>query len=588
MQTYSSLNQFDEYRSESGITMIEKSNSFYDVSGGSIGIYCEDANIPSLVLSTESGSIQSGNARIVKPPYSKFVVKQSTELIIDENTTISTDMDVHGTVVLKSGVRLVLDHASLLTFYPDSTLVIESGCEIHIANDSLITIYGKVDVSLAALASTLHQVNVVIDTIAVLNVNEIDLGTREYSLTDFDKSLRDMSIISNTQGEHNSGMAKLGYTWKGGDVTSGSQVIDINVMWGNAILGDFKFQCLGSQETTIDNLQIVRNLKVNEGSTLNVASMFAGFQYIEPELYLGVVIENIATPADCEVRGKLICSGNGIVTVDRKATLHISESGSVYLEDDAILRCTHIEEDDQVLFVDGTLSIDRIEQLAIPSPTNIVFGEKGKLVIRNKYPDETVLFSTPNGVRESELYRLFGDNLSHVEYHVPENCGIAIDEYFQFYSRDMTEWYAGMRFEKAVKDGLLVWENGFIRLDHTIIPWVTTASSLYDVANLFKNSSSDKKSRLQEVVDHMVYCGTGDIVFQLVDGENTASLTMRTAAPSIRTAANVPGTDVYRLTTTTSGFLFARNDVPSSSKETIVSPDGIIGAIGTETEVVLK
>ena len=53
------------------------------------------------------------------------------------------------------------------------------------------------------------------------------------------------------------------------------------------------------------------------------------------------------------------------------------------------------------------------------------------------------------------LYRLFENVIDHVEYHISNNTGIAIDKYYEYFNRDMVDWFGGRRIEKAIHEANL-------------------------------------------------------------------------------------------------------------------------------------
>ena len=98
----------------------------------------------------------------------------------------------------------------------------------------------------------------------------------------------------------------MGFVWVSGTVKNNAKVLDIEILWGKAILGDFKFSVLGTQNEEISNFTSIRKLKIRKNSTLYIQENFESFRYIHPELYLGIVIGNKKNSAECSCYGNII------------------------------------------------------------------------------------------------------------------------------------------------------------------------------------------------------------------------------------------------------------------------------------------
>ena len=360
----------------------EGSNSFYDITDGKLNLYCtrDVTNSHMFIAYTEVGSMRVGNTFTVGNTtgcmYQEFVAKTGTELTIDHQFRASNgSMSIHGTCNIEAGAQLIIENESTVTFYSDSVLNIDLSKyyqnetptpSVLVNGYSTLNIYGDINITLpanvpgtsvsqkrskklAALDSIINNDAIQIDSAAhinVTNMNELVLGDREVSLTDYEVMLRGKVINIHTQGEYNTSTGRVGYTWKAGSVTNGSQCIEMSTLWGTAVLGDFKLSILGKQETEVPDLQVLESFHVGKGTTLHIAESFNGNTYIRPELYLGRIIGNCTESGTGVIDGTVYVSGSSArITVDREATLTISETGSVYLQKNAKLYSTYNKSD---------------------------------------------------------------------------------------------------------------------------------------------------------------------------------------------------------------------------------------------------
>lgn len=613
-------NALNESMLESNESMLESipdgSNSFYNFSNidteGMLNLYKVDGRILpySFMVYSEHGSIHTGEntfciSRNEGSLYGTLTLKPDTELIVDNAINFDNAIsEIHGTVRLLAGTKIIASNSSSVIFYSDSTLEIDlndyyqndtTHPPIEVGEGTEFKIYGEINIKLpqdtsmdfntrlAAADSIINNESIYIDSAARINI-ELDFDQRETSLTDYEYLLRDKVINIHTQGETNTHTGRIGYVWKSGSIADRSQIIRLNVLWGEVVLGDFKLSVLGRQTVEMPNLQIIESIHVMKGTTLHISERFGyngiEYQYVRPELYLGRVIDNCANPGYAIIDGNVIVDGpTALLTLDRSGNLTIGESGRVELKNGAVMRSAY-NTNQPVLFINGILVIDYIEQLIGFTSDNIVFGEKGKLIILNPPSDEyRLLWSTPNGIKNSKLYNLFENVLDHVEYHISANTGIKIDQYYDFFGRDMKEWYNGMRIEKAIHEGLIVWhDGGCIELDHNIIPWITQDSSLMEMSRIFKSYGSYDKDRLQEVVSRLKYAGSGDINFRIIynNDENEMeckTMTLCLKGTSVKSVVNKPNTDSYEVTADGPGDVFIRNMI--SDVESVVSEDSL-------------
>lgn len=598
--TQQTLIGFESYRKDNNIIPPVGSNSFYDVGSGGINILSKknSSNIYKFELFIDKGEVFTGPGNFIVSSddisvYESINVISNTSLKVNHVMTISNGkMEVHGTLDLMQNSQLIVKNNSDVIFYTDSIFSIQDHTKIIVESGSSLTIYGLINVQLSSVYNVLNAQNVTIDSAAVMNVNGMEaLGPRHFSMTDYYTELSERIINIHTQGEKNFSDGRIGYKWTYGTPTNCSQVIEMDVLWGEAILGDFKLSALGIPETDIPNLQMISDVHIYKDTIMYITDEYNGNTYINPELYLGIVIGNNSRPANCEVDGTLIVDGSHcMITVDRGATIHINESGKLYLRNNAIMRSTY-NKNTEVLYIDGTLIIDNISQINTFDMDNIVFGDNGKVIILNPDTGEKqLLWTTPNGIEESDLYRLFKDTIDHIEYHISNNTGIGIDQYYDFYARDMTNWFGGRRIEKAIHDGILVWhDGGFIELYHDITPWVDTSCTLLEASRIFKTYGSYDKDKLQDAVNRLRYAGCGNILFRFINGKNVGEVMMVLESIKMKNVLNYPMTDMYILNTDNDGELFLRNKVGEPTPENIITNKSrVVDVLNNKAEFILK
>lgn len=566
-----------------------ESNSFYTIGDGQIMLYTvrDDDSDYRFDIYTNSGTVHVGEGEfaiagdIVSTylPYRDMTVITGTELVIDDTLKVSKGtMTVYGTVEIPEDGRLTLLNGGSVTFALESELTLEEGGRITINSGCSLTIYGTINIPLSYVDTFMEIDGLTIDSAAVMNVTGMDsMGSRIYSLTDYYTDLSNQVIKSNTQGEKNFTTGRIGYKWTDGNSLHQSQSIQISTLYGESILGDFKLSILGYTSTEITNYQLITNLIIESDTTLYVADDFYGYSYVNPELYIGRIVGNCKTTGLVEVYGTLIVSGSSsMITLDRGGQLIIEEGAEVYLQNGSIMRSTYNE--DAVLYINGTLTIDTIDQIDTFVYDNIVFGDNGKLAILN--PDtgaKQLLWTTPNGIKESKLYELFEDRIEKVEYHINANNGIGVDEYYEYYNREFTDWYGGRRIEQAIHEGLLVWhDGGFIELYSDVTPWVNKNCTLLQASRIFKTFGTYDYQKLQELVNHLQYAGSGNILFRFIDGNDVAEVTLVLDAIHMTNIYNHPLTGTYVLSTDNSGELFLKNNLSTVTPENIIVKEATV------------
>lgn len=582
------LMMFETARRQANHIPPQGSNSFYTIGSGEINLLVKrsDPEDYRFDIFTNKGTIYTGPGNFLfagdihdtNKPYGELTVITETQLSVNHILTISGGkMDVHGTLELMSHSQLVIRDNAKVTMFLDSTFIIRDDTQILIEKGSSLTIYGGINIHLNRVDSLVNTDGIIIDSAAVMTVDGMDLlGKREYSLTDYDAYLRTKVINVDTQGSIDTPHGRICYTWKDGSPLNKSQLLRMNIMWGNVILGDFKYSVLGVPEKIIDDLQIIQELIVEKGTTLHITEEYQGYRYIRPSLYLGIIVDNCKQPASCTVNGKIVVDDkNCTIIIDRGSSLKVSKGGELWLNHGAKLLNTHNDEDAPLLYLDGTLYIEDLSQIESFSHDNIIMGEDAKVVIFNPEGEERrVLFSTPNGIHDSDLYKFFRDRIDQVEYHIPKNTGIVIDQYYDFYARQFTDWYGGRRIEKAIHDGIIVWHDGaFIELNSEVIPWVNSECTLLHAARLFKTFGSFDTDKLQEAVERLKYAGAGNIVFRFVDGDHFHEVTMVLDGITMKNVVNHPLTHMYVLTTDNDGELFMRSKVANATVKSIINPN---------------
>lgn len=574
---YDSICEYEKYRSDNQFIPPLESNSYYDINTGIINVYTTLES--KFRLYTDSGTINLGNDdfQIGENQYELFTVITGTKLIIDNKLTIiDAPFSVHGDVVFNSGSVLYLTKNATGVFYADSHIRIEDNVSIIVEDGCSLDVFGEVDIHINVIDQIINNANVIVDTAAFIKAFGIegpDVENRIFSLTDYDSYLRTQFISQYTQGEQNTIYGRMGYVWRGGNTEINSTQIEIGTLYGECILGDFRLSILGKQESLVPDLQILVHSFVDPEATLMITDTYHDKLYHRPELYLGYIRGNVFTGGTCTVDGKIIVDGSSSkITIDKYSKLTINEGGLVEVKNNSNIICNS-DPDEVALVINGTLIVDTIEQINSFNPNNIEFGPNGKVIILNNYPDDhKLLWTTPIGIHSTDLYRLFENRLNHIEYHIQSNTGIGIDEYYEFYARDMTDWYSGMRIEKAIHEGMIKWhKNGFIELNQSVTPWVDETSSLLHAARIFKSYGSYDGDKLQEVVNRLRYAGASDIIFRFIHGDTHHDVPLVLDDCTMYSIVNKPMTTHYILNVQNNdGELYLRNKVPNTNDSTII------------------
>ena len=597
------LTKFEEIRKSLNYIPPLGSNSFYIVGNGTINILTkrDDPDDYRFELSTDSGIIEIGDKTFyivgdihnIEYPYENMIIIENTSIILSNILNVyNSKIETYGTFKMNSHSYLNIRNNGNVILYRNSNFIVEDNVSIKIDPGCSLNIYGNIYISLDSVSTLINTPGIRIDSAAVMYISGLEkLGTRLFSLTDYYKELSNQIININTQGEKNfiNGIGRIGYKWIDGNPLKRYQIIQLSILYGNAILGDFKLSILGLPNEPMIDIQIINSLIIENDTTLHITDKYNNYNYAYPELYIGIVIGNCRVPGQCIVKGKINVSGvNSKIIIDRGGSLVIEENGEIELNDLSIIKSTY--NTSEVLFINGKLIIDDINQINTLTKENIVFGDNGKLIIRN--PDngtKRILFSTPNGIHNTDLYQMFGDRLDHIEYHISNNTGIKIDQYYEFYAREFISWYNNIRIEKAIHDGLIVWhDGGFIKLDQSIIPWVNSKCNLLHASRLFKSFGSFDYERLQEVVNRLKFAGCGNILFIFSYNNQSHEVELQLDGISMKHIINNPDSNSYKLLTDNNGELFIKNNLSVVSPETIIDKKSLKLEVCNETEFILK
>lgn len=585
MKKQPSLIQFEQERFKENLIPPLASNSFYEVGNGEIVLTClrNDPEDYRFDIRVHKGHVHTGfgnffivnDIKNIQQPYRNMRIDQDAQLSVNQGFTVSGELQVYGTVNLMQHARIYSRGKGSIIFNPTSTLNIDQDSDIIVEKTATFIIYGTINIHIAKLNAMLSAPNLIIDSAAIINVSGIKYNDTEFSLIQYVGELSKIDITQNTRREthFDHGNSRIAYVWTDGHPNRHAHTVDIQLLKGACPLGYFKFGATGHLTKIEDGEKTVRNLEIHPKATLYIQEKYRETSFMHPELYVGVMIGRSKYPGKCICRGTIICDGpHSRITIDRNGELFIEKGGKIYIQNESTLRSTN--NDGVCLQIDGTLIIDDIEQMKSFRSDNISFGKDGKIIIRNPSKEERrILFSTPDGIQNSDFYRILKDHIDHVEYHVSKNTGIKIDHYYEFFNRDLVKWFGDRRIEQAIFDKILVWENGgYIELDRSTIPWVNEYCTLLNVAGIFKTFGKDEKEKLQDLVNRLRYAGSGNITFRFVYGENSHELTLPLdGIKMINVFYNHP-IRKYVVTTDADGFLFLQNNVKNISKENLIQP----------------
>ena len=568
------------------------SDSFYVVGNGTIGLYVvdDDPDTYQFDLSIDDGSVDVGlgsfqiSKRLTSllSHYRSLLVKEDSKLTINNNLTLTDgNMIVNGHLNIESLASLILREHSEVTFSATSELTINDESFILMDDTSKIYIYGTIYVHINKIQTILNQPSIYIDPSASIKINGLRESIREYSLTDFINEMNSEVININTVKEKNYNNNQLRCKWEDGSPVTNNHTISIICEIGNIIAGDLKKSFLGLFNDLGQNQRTICDLIVNKYATLIVSETYQDYQYYYPSLYIGQKIDNCKRPAQLVVNGKLIVDGeNCCIYLDRGGSMTIN--GEVQLLNKSSIQLT--EYDQVAIQINGKLIIDSLDQLIGFSKQNISFGKDGKLIILNKYNDnDKVILSLPNGIETSKLYNLFKERLEFIEFHLPNNCGIKIDQDFENFKRQMKYWYGNYTLDEAIKNKLIVWaDNAFIELNHEVLNWIDLGSNLYSITRLFQTSGESAREELQSIVDKFILAKSGNIRFKFMEDPSVKEIIMILKIPKINSVYYDNRNNDYVIQVDSLGYLFMCNNVSKIKSNYIIENNKQIKSLLSE------
>lgn len=517
------LIQFNEYMKTIERKPPVNSDSFYTIQNGDVSLFCIEED--KYEITVRSGTIftGAGNCYISKGNESLFkqltVIPESTLNVIQGFTIIDSNVTIQGNVILNHHSRMYIRGNSKVRFTESSSIDVDDNSDIIVEKSADVLISGEVKIGIRRLESFTEKINIKFESSSVILIKDLNESGSNYTLNAYRSELSKLHITPNSINEkvYNHGENILGYKWVSGTYEKRHQILDLYTYKGIAILGSLKILFKGIPNDILPNTTGLRNLYIGKKTELHIVEKFGDQTYVRSKLYIGAYT-NGKSPAECHVSGKVLCKGEGSsIILDKNGRFYIEETAEVKIAEGATFWCDP-SCTEKILYIDGTLIIDYIEQIETFRAQNISFGEKGKIIILNPSKEERrYLFSTPNQIKTTSLYKiLLKDYLKHIEYHVNKNTGIRIDQYYEFYGRDMKEWFGNKRIEQCIKEKIIVWDNGFIELDRKVIPWVSVRSSLIEVSRIFKCFGSFEVDKLQDMVNRLLYAGSGNIVFRFI------------------------------------------------------------------------
>lgn len=508
--------------------------------------------------------------------YDQLLIK-SGSLTVDDTLTISDNgvVTVGGNLIIGNGGKLTVTADGIVRVLPGGSLRFEPGSELSFTDSDgnaggSIRVDGTLFVDPDQVTKVLRSPRVNVGMYAIVRLSESPLS-RTYSLTDCLADLWQRDIPYGKYGYQLLGYgSKLSFVQLGGDHDNPWQILNVHLSDGDIPFGDFNLMIAGLPSYA-DKLKLIGDLTIGQDAHLHVSDNYRGETFYRPMIRVSPPLGHTPVyPPKLQINGKLTVSGeHSVLRVEHGGLIVISQTGQLNLMNGSTIRSN--EQDGGTLLINGILKVEDITQLSHLEPYQIVFGSNGQLTITNEQPNwdsrkRKVLLSIPDGIQESELYRLLGDRLEHVEYHVPSGCGISIDRYMeQFYRLD--DWYGGMRLEEAIQRGYIVWHSGaFINLDRSIIPWVDLSQPvLMQIPKLFLSHRESTPEKLQDLVNRLYRAKCGNMVFMLTDKTRVEETTLDLSACKIQTAGYDQQTSSYTIVTSGDGELLITNSDKISS-----------------------
>ena len=569
----------------------QDSNSFFDVGEGQVQLftvredptnYRFDLYLKGIIHSGIGSFSINGDITSTAQPYRNFFIRKDSHLIIDSNLTISKGRAIiEGIIELGDMSSLIASNGAEVEFTDSSKLIIPENGFVFSNTEALIKIYGAIEVHYSKIDLLLKNSNIQIDSQAYVHVTGLENLEKEYSLVNLLNDINLETINPNTVKEKNFNNKRILYKWVSGSPLNNSAIVNVEITNGIVALGDFKLPVLGVPNSIRDNLKVISDLKVNYGSKLIVSENVNGFSYFYPSLYIGTFIENSNRSGELLIDGELLVDGeNSELILDRNGKLIISETGKVIFSNGSKFKSTSNSK--IVLEIAGILQIDSLTQLNGFTASQIKFIDQGKIIILNNTEnDGPELFSVPNGINKTDLFKLFKNQLSHIEFHIPAGKGIRVDQNFDSFYQEMKYWYGPYRLEKAVKEKYLVWEDdAYIEFRKEDIPWIGLNSNLYHLTKIFISEGDSDKDKLQSIIDHFKFAGFGDIVFKFSELDSTKEIRVSLKAPEVTSVYWDSETSNLIIQVTKIGNLYFANNL------SLATPDFALKRTSKETSLV--
>lgn len=504
-------------------------------------------------------------------PYRYLTIEALAGLRLDRRLVISGhpkpgrdnvpgEMIVRGRLEANAGSELNLANGGRVTVEIGGTLVFQPGSSLVTGERAELVVAGCICLPTEMINRVINDPAVRIEPSATVKLTEVP-GARAFSLTDYVAELRASyhPIGSGASRSMSNGSAQASYLISDGSVDQPSQVIELTVDHGEVILGDLNLFVGGRPRELEPHDRVIGSITVAKAAQLSIGTSFMGDQYLRPKLSLTPHRSSSSAPK-LIIGGRVeVQDGNSSIELAGNSMIVIEEGGELDLAGGGSLE--HLTGESTVL-IDGRLVIERLEQLGSRNPRNYAFGPAGKLIVTNPSPvndwERRKLFSIPEGFRSSLLATLFGDRLDRVEFHLNRHCGIAIDTDMSPFHR-WSEWYNGVRLERAIAEGWLIWHDGaYLEVDRSTLPWLTVERGLDQLTKLFKSYHDTDRERLQDLVDRLVFASCGDLIFRVTDTENglVAETTLSLTGCKLLTTSYDPIRKRYGITATNDGELF--------------------------------
>lgn len=544
------------------IIPIAGSDNFYKVSAGEIDLYSIrdyqddyrfDIYLIKGVIDTGASFSISGETDNTYLPYRNMIIKRNVALNITSLDISRGSLISNGQIIIKQGKSINIS-AGKVIIEEFGSIIINENSMIYTSNGGVMEVKGNLIIHKSKVDYIMNHKGIEIKPGAIVKIFGSD-EERPYSLSKFCNSLSDPSLDL-FSGDLNINGNILRYTCNSLDENVRS--LNVFVREGSISLGDFRQSIIGIPDK--DNIPVtnfITSLEIMEDASLFIGDDLNDWKY--SVLYIGSN-ENYIKPASCTINGKVVVDGkDSKLQIYGNGLIRISEGASLILQNNSTLERFTLTEDtihSPSTYIDGTIIIDSMDQLVGFTADDFQFGANGKIIVYNSSGDKYVL-SIPQGIAESKLMSLFSNNLEHIEFYIPSGKGILIDKYFGSYGTEMRYWYGNYRLEKAIKNKLIIWDDGaFIELNNNIIPWVNENTSLLALKNLFVTEGNTDKEKVQSIVDNFTYAGGGDIVFKFVTNNQEKNIELNLHRPKMTSSYYDKKEDVYIITTDVNGKLF--------------------------------